>query len=170
MLKTRNITVGLVLSTILLVGCASKGFVLEEVNKAKSNINTEQGKKLDDSVTQVSSELTKRIMTLETEYVSKNHLQSELYTYEQKLMKVIDEQIAEIKTAMEELNSWKSEFKFANKEDITQLSHDLVSVMDALFRKLNSEKDGLERAMGEIEKLSLPTKAPEVPETTPEDN
>lgn len=167
MLKTRNITVGLVLSTILLVGCASKGFVLEEVNKAKSIITKEQGKKLDDSVTQVSSELTKRIMTLETEYVSKNHLQSELYTYEQKLMKVIDEQIAEIKTAMEELNSWKSEFKFANKEDITQLSHDLVSVMDALFRKLNAEKEGLERAMGEIEKLSLPTTAPE---TTPEDN
>ena len=170
MLKTRNITVGLVLSTILLVGCASKGFVLEEVNKAKSNINTEQGKKLDDSVTQVSSELTKRIMTLETEYVSKNHLQSELYTYEQKLMKVIDEQIAVIKTAMEELNSWKSEFKFANKEDITQLSHDLVSVMDALFRQLNAEKEGLERAMGEIEKLSLPTTTPEAPETTPEDN
>jgi hypothetical protein len=149
----------LICAGILLGGCVSKGFILDEINKSKANIDSEQAKKLDETTTKISSDLSKRMLTLETEYVSKNFLQSELYNNEQKIMKEVDTRVDNAKKLVDEVHQKMETFKMANQGDIEKMSQDLNVLMDSLFRNLNAQKEGLERAMGEIEKLSLPKSA-----------
>ena len=110
--------VGLVLS-----GCgASKGFVQEEITKARTEINAEHAKNLDIRATDLNNDLTKQLTEIRKSYAMVTQVESKLYDFEQKVMKVIETKVSEINQVIQVLQNKMDTFKVANQEDVTRLS------------------------------------------------
>lgn len=163
-----NLISGLALGvSVLLMGCATKGFVLKEITKTKTEIE-EQTKQIDEDMSKARSELSERMTNLETNFATNNMLESELYNSKQEILKEVDVKLKAMKNVMAEIRQKMDTIELANEDDIIQIGNELRTVMNVLWKKLNEEKTGLERAMEELVKLNLPQ--PEgVPEPVPEE-
>ena len=149
-------------------GCwATMGNVQKELAKTKTEINSEQTKQTDTKIDQVYKSMDGINAKLEKDYTPKlNNLQTELYNLKQDMTKVLEERLATLTKELNGVKEWIRTFETANKEDVIKLAQDLRIAANVFRKQLESQKDGIERAINELEKLSLPT--PEgVPEKTP---
>lgn len=155
---------------VVLGGCGvSKGFVREEIAKSKSEVTRSYTETLDKELRRVQDDLRKRIADIEDKYATKTHVESELYSHTQELIKKIDEKIKTVQTLVDKLKEKMETLKVASRDDVKQLSQDLITQANVIWKRLKAEKEGLERAMLELEKLSLPgSKEPVEPLTTEE--
>ena len=156
MKKWAIITSMALIACIVFTGCASKGFVRDEISKAKAEITNEQAKLLKEEIGKLEMESSKRMTTIETNYALKSALESATYNLEQKLMKDIENRIAEIKIGMKRLEDMKD-------ASVDKLSQNLQSSLDIFMKQLRAQKDGIEQAMEELDKL-MPTTTPTPPE------
>lgn len=156
----------------LACGCwATTGNVQKEIAKAKTEINAEQTKQTDTKIEQVYKTTDALSAKLDREVTPKiNSLQTELYNLKQDMTKALEERLATLTKELNTIQEWIKTFEVANKEDVIKLAQDLRAAANVFSKQLESQKDGIERAIIELEKLSLPT--PEgVPEkTNPPDN
>ena len=154
-------------AAILASGCATKGFVTEEINKAKAEIANEQIKPLDAKIDNVNNEINKRITGVEQSYALKSMVEADIYKCKQDIFKEVDNKLVSIQTLMDEFKKIMEVRKFAQQEHIDMLRKDLSAVTNILWKTLDELKEGFDRAMKEIDKLPLPKPegAPEVPES-----
>lgn len=160
-----NLISGLMLGVgVLLAGCASKGFVREEVNKTRTEVTEEQNKLREEKISEMGSKLSTRMTNLETNFATKNMLESDLYNSKQEILKEVDNKLKALKNVLSDISQRMDTIKLANEDDVVKLGQDLRAVTNVLWKKLYEEKTGLERAMEELGKLSLPK-----PEGVPEE-
>jgi flagellin-specific chaperone FliS len=159
----------LVVAIFLASGCwATTGSMQKEIAAAKTQITNDQTKQTDEKITQVYKAIDGMNKKLSEEYAPKlNTLSTDLYNLKQEMTKMLDEKLADINKQLAALKSWQETYAIGNKDEIIKLAQDLKSAATVFKKQLESQKDGIERAIIELERLSLPT--PEgTPETTPE--
>jgi len=167
-MKKRFVVGGLIIMAVFIAnGCwATTGSVIKEVSKAKDEINKEQTKQLDEKIAKVDKKAEDIDKKLEGEYTQKmTGLQSELYTFRQEITKSLEEKELALKKAIDGIKEWIDNFKLSNKDDITQLSQNLTTTINVFMKKLEAEKEGIERAILELKKFSetTPEGGPETP-------
>ena len=173
-MKSVKLMLVLVCVGLIVAGCVSKGFVREEIDKTTTQLNIEHAKNLDTKVTELNNDLSKQIVEIKKNYVLNKELDSKLYEYDQEIKKVIETKIEELNVIVQALQQKIETFKVANQDDIIQLSNELKIAASVLWKKLKAERDGLERAMNELDKLDFtktakpPDLLVEPPEAPPE--
>jgi outer membrane murein-binding lipoprotein Lpp len=136
----------ILLGSSMFVGCASKGFVLEEVKKSEDKTIAELSKQLNASVEKFSADVNKRIANIEANYTLKGYVDAQMSEREQKIMKDIGDRLNEIKTSLKDLAAIK-------EETMMKLSQNLQSSIGILLKQLNAQKEGLDIAIEEMEKF-----------------
>ena len=142
------------------MGCASKGFVLEEIQKSKSETTAELSKQLKESIGKFEMDVSKRIANIEANYALKSEMDSKDYDMQQKITKDIDAKLNDIKKGISDLSAMK-------EETMTKLSQNLQSSVQVLLRQLKEQKDGVERAIEELEKFMSTQPATQPPAEQP---
>ncbi|HLD36921.1 MAG TPA: hypothetical protein VJC37_09385 [Planctomycetota bacterium] len=130
----------------MLIGCASKGFVLEEIKKSKEETTAELSKQVKDSIGKFEMEASKRIASIESTYALKSYVDTQMYDREQKMMKDIEKRLEDIKVALKDLAAVK-------EETMMKLSQNLQASVQILLKQLNAQKEGLDIAIEELEKF-----------------
>ncbi|MBI4712696.1 MAG: hypothetical protein HY762_05280 [Planctomycetes bacterium] len=144
---------GLVCVGVLAVGCWAKpAFVQDEIKKAKDEINTQHAKQLDEGLNKVTTDMNKRFATIETSYALSTKVEADLYAFGQKMMKEVEARLESIKAIAKELQDRLDTFKLANEGDLKKLSQDLKTAANILLKQLKEQKEGIDRAMEELEK------------------
>ncbi|MEK7310048.1 MAG: hypothetical protein AAB038_04450 [Planctomycetota bacterium] len=139
----------------MLIGCASKGFVLEEIKKSKEETTAELSKQVKDSIGKFEMEASKRIANIESSYALKSYVDTQMYDREQKMMKEIEKRLEDIKTALKDLAAIK-------EETMVKLSQNLQASVGILVKQLKAQKDGVDLAIEELEKfIGADNSAPE---------
>ena len=148
----------------MLIGCASKGFVLEEIKKSKEETTAELSKQVKDSIGKFEMEASKRIANIESSYALKNYVDTQMYDREQKMMKEVEKRLEDIKLALKDLAAIK-------EETMVKLSQNLQASVGILVKQLKAQKDGVDLAIEELEKFigaenTAPEHTPPPTETT----
>ena len=130
----------------MFIGCASKGFVLEEIKKSKEETIVELSKQVKNSIGKFEMEANKRIVNIESSYALKSYVDSQMYDREQKMMKEIEKRLEDIKTALKDLAAIK-------EETMVKLSQNLLASVQILLKQLKAQKDGVDGAIEELEKF-----------------
>jgi DNA repair exonuclease SbcCD ATPase subunit len=138
----------------MLIGCASKGFVLEEIKKSEEKTTAELSKQVKDSIGKFEMEASKRIANIEANYALKSSVEPKIYDIEGK-QKYIVEQLADIVKQLNELKAIK-------EEAMVKLSQNLQASVQILVKQLKAQKDGVDVAIEELEKfIGADNNAPE---------
>ncbi|MEW6026189.1 MAG: hypothetical protein AB1599_02695 [Planctomycetota bacterium] len=130
----------------MFAGCASKGFVLEEIKKSEEKTTVELSKQVRESIGKFEMEANKRIANIESSYALKSYVDSQLYDKEQKIMQAIEKRLEEIKAALKDLQAIK-------EETMVKLSQNLQASLGVLLKQLKVQKDGVDVAIEELEKF-----------------
>lgn len=130
----------------MLIGCASKGFVLEEIKKSEEKTTAELSKQVKDSIGKFEMEASKRIANIESSYALKSYVDTQMYDREQKMMKEIEKRLEDIKAALKDLAAIK-------EETMVKLSQNLQASVQILVKQLKAQKDGVDVAIEELEKF-----------------
>ncbi|MFH0888968.1 MAG: hypothetical protein V1871_07165 [Planctomycetota bacterium] len=145
---------GMVLGVGLFVGCASKGFVTEEITKSRAQITSEQTKALKDEITRLDSDFSKRCANIEMNYALKSAVESDAYNREQKIMKDVEKRLEDIKASIKSMEDMK-------EVSLEKFSQNLQASTHVFLKQLKEQKEGIERAMEELDKLiAEPTNTP----------
>jgi outer membrane murein-binding lipoprotein Lpp len=136
----------LLLGGVVFSGCASKGFVQDEIKKSKNEITMEQAKQLKETAGRLEKEISQQIADMRAKYALKKDVEQDAYNREQKIMKDVEKLIADINTKIEELRKLKD-------VAVEKLTQKFTSSVHILLKQLGEQKDGLERAMEELDKL-----------------
>jgi len=139
----------------MFVGCASKGFVLEEIKKSEEKTTTELSKQVKDSIGKFEMEAAKRIANIESSYALKSYVDTQMYDREQKMMKEIEKRLEDIKVALKDLAAIK-------EETMVKLSQNLQASVGIFLKQLRAQRDGVDVAIEELEKfIGADNSAPE---------
>jgi len=128
------------------MGCASKGFVTDEIAKSRAQITTEQAKALKDEITRLDTDFSKRCANIEMNYALKSAVESDAYNREQKIMKDVEKRLEDIKASMKTLEDMK-------EVSLEKFSQNLQKSTHVFLKQLKEQKEGIERAMDELDKL-----------------
>jgi len=158
MKKLLVISSAILLGGSMLIGCASKGFVLEEIKKSKDETTAELSKQVKDSIGKFEMESSKRIANIESSYALKNYVDTQLYDKEQKIMQAVEKSLDEIRAKLKDLAAIK-------EETMVKLSQNLEESVGILLKQLKAQKEGVELAIEELEKFIGAENA--APENTP---
>lgn len=156
----------ILLTTVIASGCwATPGKVMLEIAKVKKDITLEQTKERDEKIRLVNKRIDGVEEGLKKEGEERTKLQTELYNLKQEMMQLLDERVVALTKQINENRSRAEKIQLADTNQIDQLHKDLLTTANVFRKKLEAERDGLERAIIELEKLSLPQPegAPEMP-------
>lgn len=143
----------IVVSGIIFTGCATKGFVLDEIEKSKTELNNNI-KEVQAYTAKVQTEASQRMANIETSYALKAVVESDAYNREQKLMQAITKQIDDLKVSLKKLEDLK-------EAAVDKLSQNLQKSVYIFMKQLKGQKEGIEQAMEELDKIiSESTSAP----------
>jgi DNA anti-recombination protein RmuC len=138
-------------------GCVSKGYIKDEITKSRTEITAEQAKSIKDSIGKLEMDINKRITNIEVNYALKSAVESDAYNREQKIMKDVEKRLEDIKASLKTLEDMK-------EISLEKFSQNLQSSVHILLKQLREQKEGLERAMEELDKLiAEPTTPPSTP-------
>lgn len=143
---------------VMISGCwATNSKLMDEISKAKSEIATQTDGKID-AAKKTSSDDVKRVEgRLDNESLQKlAALQEELYKLKQELNKNIEDKTAELSKLFNSIKTQLDTAKLANEDQIIQLSKDLRTVGNVLANMLDAQKEGLDRALIELQKWLQP--------------
>jgi DNA anti-recombination protein RmuC len=127
-------------------GCVSKGFIKDEITKSRTEITAEQAKIVKEDIGKVEADFSKRCANIEMNYALKSAVESDAYAREQKIMKEVDKRLEDIKASLKTLEDMK-------ETSLEKFSQNLQSSVHILLKQLKEQKEGLERAMEELDKL-----------------
>ncbi len=153
----------LVLSAILAVGfmvsgCwATNSKLMDEISKVKSEITTKTDGEIKVAKDVSSAEVKRVEARLDNESLQKlADLKEELYSLKQELKKDIVDKTAELSKLFNAIKTQLDTSKLANEDQIIQLSKDLRTVGNVLANMLDAQKEGLDRALIELQKWLQP--------------
>lgn len=150
-----KIGVTAVCSAAVLMGCASKGFVQEEIAKSKTEITNQYTKALDDSYTKLSTSVNKSISEIQQAYALKTYVDGENYKLRQELLKDVDARVETVKKLSDELKVTLDSLKMSGEAGLENLGKYLRASANVITKQLQSQKEGLEMAIEELSKLEL---------------
>ncbi|MFA5793767.1 MAG: hypothetical protein WC980_01660 [Candidatus Brocadiia bacterium] len=155
-------------STVVLMGCASKGFVQEEISKARTELINGYTKSVDESYAKLSSELKKSIVDIQTNYALKNFVEGENYKVKQELLKEVDSRIETVKKLSEDLRTTLDSLKMSGESGLENLAKYLRASANVITKQLQAQKEGLEQAIDELGKMELGKDTGTTPPPNPE--
>lgn len=156
----------LIVCIVALLGCGvSREQVLEDLAAARREIVAEIREENKATLERIQSEFQRSLAKIDSEFAKKSDLEAALKNGNVRAASGVEERLKQLSAEVAAVAERLDRFRPANEGEVVKLMDTLLATSSTLWKMLQQQKDGIEKALRELERIGLPApeKAPPPP-------